>query len=398
MTPDSKLITSVFGTKSPAASKNAFATDMKFDDALDAKVPIAIGARTRAEDSTKSVRERLQAALLEGVNDHGENDTSDDAKVADGKEANADSGDAEPAGFVAVPLHVQTRSTPAPLDDAPRQFATRPPLQGNKSDGPQAAFGTAGRVNIEAKAALAAAAEANSHPVPVEPAETVLLPNRDDAEGGETPFAEPLLKEERAATVKAEDLNPHANALPKPSTQLSAPNTVQIQLFGSDTNHLQPQTIMEAIKAEPSWAAYFRDTGNSGGKPIQSLRIQLHPAELGAVTAHLRAAGDAIEVEIAAETAEAHKHLAAEADDILRSLRQIGIDVDRISIHLANNSADARNPPSQEWRNFSSFQGQHRGENENPHLNRTAGEDAADGGPIGPNSGSRANQSTGRYI
>jgi hypothetical protein len=59
------------------------------------------------------------------------------------------------------------------------------------------------------------------------------------------------------------------------------------------TNHLQPQTIMEAIRAEPSWAAYFRDTGNSVVSSIQSLRIQLHPAELGAVTAQLRAAGDA---------------------------------------------------------------------------------------------------------
>jgi hypothetical protein len=60
---------------------------------------------------------------------------------------------AEPAGFVAVALHVQIRST-RDLGHAPRQLATPRSLPGNKSRGPQAAFGTAGRVNIEEKQRL----------------------------------------------------------------------------------------------------------------------------------------------------------------------------------------------------------------------------------------------------
>jgi chemotaxis protein MotD len=116
------------------------------------------------------------------------------------------------------------------------------------------------------------------------------------------------------------------------------------------------------------------------------------------VTAHIRAAGDALEVEIAAETTEAHKHLAAEADDILRSLRQVGIDVDKVTVHLTSNDANAKNPSGQEWRNFSSFQGQDRREGETSQRGRNGGGTGGETvtGALGGES--RASEVAGRYI
>lgn len=67
-------------------------------------------------------------------------------------------------------------------------------------------------------------------------------------------------------------------------------------------------------------------------QPMRSLKIQLHPAELGMVTANLRAAGDQLSVELHVESSEAYHRLSADSDAIVKSLRTLGYDIDRVSI------------------------------------------------------------------
>ncbi len=62
------------------------------------------------------------------------------------------------------------------------------------------------------------------------------------------------------------------------------------------------------------------------------LRIELHPAELGAVTASLRLAGQQLSVEIKPETHEAYRRLTADADEIRKSLDRLGLSVDTVTI------------------------------------------------------------------
>lgn len=96
--------------------------------------------------------------------------------------------------------------------------------------------------------------------------------------------------------------------------------------------------IIASVRAEASWAAYFRDTQPGGAAEIKSLKIQLNPVELGAVTAHLRIKDDAVTVELSAETADAQRQLASDADMIVKSLRALGLDVDRVTVQLTGRS------------------------------------------------------------
>lgn len=64
----------------------------------------------------------------------------------------------------------------------------------------------------------------------------------------------------------------------------------------------------------------------------QSLKIQLHPAELGIVTATLRFAGEQLSIEIQVENHEAYRHLSDDSDTIVGALRDLGYEVDRVTV------------------------------------------------------------------
>ncbi len=64
----------------------------------------------------------------------------------------------------------------------------------------------------------------------------------------------------------------------------------------------------------------------------RSLKIQLHPAELGMVTATLRFAGEQLSIELQVETHDAYRHLSSDGDAIVKSLRDLGYDVDRVTV------------------------------------------------------------------
>ena len=102
--------------------------------------------------------------------------------------------------------------------------------------------------------------------------------------------------------------------------------------------------IIATVRAEGSWAAYFRDTQPGAPAQLKSLKIQLNPVELGAVTAHLRIKDDTVTVELSAETADAQRQLTTDADTIVKSLRALGLDVDRVTVQVAGRS-DAQPQP-----------------------------------------------------
>lgn len=103
--------------------------------------------------------------------------------------------------------------------------------------------------------------------------------------------------------------------------------------------------IVEAIEAEPTWRAAaaadasFQRSHNPG--PVSSLRIQLNPAELGMVTARLVANGSQLEIEIRVESSDARQKLAHDADTIVKALRGVGYDIDRVTIQQVQQGANA---------------------------------------------------------
>ena len=106
-------------------------------------------------------------------------------------------------------------------------------------------------------------------------------------------------------------------ALPAPaqSTSLSLATTL------AASGALKPEAIRIAAEAVPV-----------AGAPAHSLSIQLHPAELGMVTASLKFAGDQLSIELQVESNEAYRALQTDAESLVKSLRGMGYEIDRVTI------------------------------------------------------------------
>ena len=74
-------------------------------------------------------------------------------------------------------------------------------------------------------------------------------------------------------------------------------------------------------------------------EPLNTLRLQLQPADLGMVTARLTISDNQLTVELQVETPEARRRLQADGDAMREALRTLGYDVDRITVQQAPNSA-----------------------------------------------------------
>ncbi|MGX7874771.1 flagellar hook-length control protein FliK [Mesorhizobium sp. ORM6] len=66
--------------------------------------------------------------------------------------------------------------------------------------------------------------------------------------------------------------------------------------------------------------------------PTHVLKIELHPAELGMVTAHLRLSGEQLSIELKPETHDAYRRLSSDSEAIVKSLRGLGFEVDKVTI------------------------------------------------------------------
>ncbi|WP_245490865.1 flagellar hook-length control protein FliK [Mesorhizobium sp. M7A.F.Ca.CA.004.04.2.1] len=66
--------------------------------------------------------------------------------------------------------------------------------------------------------------------------------------------------------------------------------------------------------------------------PTHVLKIELHPAELGMVTANLRLSGEQLSIELKPETHDAYRRLSADSEAIVKSLRGLGFEVDKVTI------------------------------------------------------------------
>jgi flagellar hook-length control protein FliK len=72
--------------------------------------------------------------------------------------------------------------------------------------------------------------------------------------------------------------------------------------------------------------------GQADANGTRTLQIQLNPADLGMVTAHLKASGERLSVELRVDTMEAYHRLTRDSDAITTSLKGHGYDIDTITI------------------------------------------------------------------
>lgn len=68
------------------------------------------------------------------------------------------------------------------------------------------------------------------------------------------------------------------------------------------------------------------------GKVLNTLKIQMHPIDLGTVTATLRLKDDALQVDLRVETGEAFRQLSDDQSEMIKALRAQGFAVDQVNI------------------------------------------------------------------
>jgi len=127
----------------------------------------------------------------------------------------------------------------------------------------------------------------------------------------------------------------------KPSSSAARTEVVSQQSFPAPAQNPMSQTasaLVDAIASDKGVQQSFSSTpagsqtNNSVAVPTHVLKIELHPAELGAVTASLRLSGEQLSIEMKPETHEAYRRLTTDSDAIIKSMRSLGFDVDKVTI------------------------------------------------------------------
>ncbi|MGO4618866.1 flagellar hook-length control protein FliK [Ensifer sp. 2YAB10] len=89
---------------------------------------------------------------------------------------------------------------------------------------------------------------------------------------------------------------------------------------------------VSASPLQPSAALSQPGAWTQAGKTLNTLKIQLHPIELGLVTATLRLKDDELQVELKVETGEAFRQLRDDQSEMVKALRAQGFAVDQVNI------------------------------------------------------------------
>lgn len=97
----------------------------------------------------------------------------------------------------------------------------------------------------------------------------------------------------------------------------------------------------------PSSALSNAASQSSTGTVVNTLKLQLNPHDLGAVTATLRLHGEELNVHLTVETRAAYRQLSEDSGGILDALRAQGFAVDQVTISIAP-TADSDGTSSQQ--------------------------------------------------
>lgn len=144
----------------------------------------------------------------------------------------------------------------------------------------------------------------------------------------------------RSATASLALRQPFASASGEqaPDTSARPVATLSVQTVPAFAAGLQgpSQTVLGTIREEvPELARPAASTiagQPSTAEPMRILKIQLHPLELGVVTARLSLQGGEMSVELQTETREAASKLAMDSNEIAKALRGLGIEIDRVTV------------------------------------------------------------------
>lgn len=171
--------------------------------------------------------------------------------------------------------------------------------------------------------------------------ETGILPMHGNEPQADSPVP-PQGWRPTSASKASQQSQPAAPQTPvKPPSSATRMEVVSQQSFPAPAQNPVGQTasaLVEALATDNGVQQAFASaspgsqTTNSVAVPTHVLKIELHPAELGAVTASLRLSGEQLSIEMKPETHEAYRRLTTDSDAIVKSMRSLGFDVDKVTI------------------------------------------------------------------
>lgn len=131
---------------------------------------------------------------------------------------------------------------------------------------------------------------------------------------------------------------------PETGKQASSANRIEVvseRSFPAPAQNPMSQAaanVIDGIKADSGLRQAFSttpatpQTTGSVAASAHILKIELHPAELGMVTASLRLSGEQLSIELKPQTHEAYRRLTSDSEAIVKSLRGLGFEVDKVTI------------------------------------------------------------------
>lgn len=147
----------------------------------------------------------------------------------------------------------------------------------------------------------------------------------------------------------------------KAGTKMSGVEVLEAKTFIAPTNAstnannisqaiLKTQQISSAAAAQSSEPIYQ----TAQPKALNTLKIQLNPAELGVVTATMKLNGENLQVQLRVENIDAYRTLSEDSSSIVKALKGQGFGIDQINLTLA--SSDRGSLQQGNSQNSQSFQ------------------------------------------
>lgn len=113
---------------------------------------------------------------------------------------------------------------------------------------------------------------------------------------------------------------------------------------------------------------------SSTGQVVNTLKLEMNPANLGNVTAMLRLSGDELNVHLTVHTAAAYRELKDDSSSMLGALRAQGFSVDQVTVSMASSSSGSQDSSADAGGQFSQQQ---------QNMQQASGEGGRNGGGQG---------------